>query len=312
MVGAQLIGGNWETTRLQLFLCSPDFTALDQLEGPGANRICGEYEKALDSLIRNWTDRHGDLPIVLSGMVGSSIGWVRTPYLPCPIQPEQIAAACIELRGGRIHIIPGLSCRNRLGAPDFLRGEETQLAGALHLEPVLRHGRHLVCLPGSHTKWAIIEAGQIQDFLTAPTGELFGSLCSQTSTLIPADNNPRSEIIPEVFARGVARLRESAATPLLHKLFECRSLRLSEELAPEAAASYLSGMLIGCDVQGALQLLAPATPSPTVHLIGSSQLARLYSMAMAALDVEVRVIDGIAATVAGLAHIDQLIRQTRP
>jgi len=311
MASAQLIGGDWGTTRLRLFLCSPEFMALEHLDGPGANRICGEYEKALDSLIRGWTDRHGDLPIVLSGMVGSSSGWVRTPYVPCPAQPEQIAAACIELRGGRIHIVPGLSCRNRLGAPDFMRGEETQLTGALHLEPALHHGQHLACLPGAHTKWALIEDGRIQDFLTAPTGELFASLCSQTTTLIPADSNTRSEIIPEVFSRGLARIRQSPATPLLHKLFECRSLRLSEELAPEAAASYLSGMLIGCDVQGALQLLAPSTQNPTIHLIGSSQLARLYSMAMAALDVEVRVIDSVAATVAGLTRIDQLSRAQR-
>jgi hypothetical protein len=119
MVGAKFIGGDWGTTHLRLFLCGHELKALDQLDGPGANRVCGAFEKALDSLIRPWTDRHGDLPIVLSGMVGSSIGWVRTPYLPCPVEPEQIAGACIALRGGRIHIVPGLSCRNALAAPDI-------------------------------------------------------------------------------------------------------------------------------------------------------------------------------------------------
>jgi 2-dehydro-3-deoxygalactonokinase len=308
MVGAKFIGGDWGTTHLRLFLCGYELNALDQLTGPGANRVCGAFEKALDSLIRPWTDRHGDLPIVLSGMVGSSIGWVRTPYLPCPVEPEQIARACIALRGGRIHIVPGLSCRNALAAPDFMRGEETQLLGALHLEPMLRRGRHLVCLPGTHAKWAILEDGRLQEFLTAPTGEVFASLRSQT-TLVPTDAKTKSEVVPEAFSRGLARIRQSPQIQLLHKLFECRSLWLSEELAAQEAASYLSGLLIGSDVSGALQLLVPSATNPIVHVVGSSQLTRLYSMALATLDAEVRAIEGSAASVAGLARIDELIGQ---
>lgn len=306
MVTAKFIGGDWGTSHLRLFLCDRQFALLDQVDGPGANRVCGAFEKALDSLIRAWTDRHGELPIVLSGMVGSSIGWVQTPYLPCPVRPDQIAGACIKLRNGRIHIVPGLSCRNRLGAPDFMRGEETQVLGALDLDPRLRHGRHLLCLPGTHTKWVVLQDGNVQEFLTAPTGEIFASLCSQT-TLVPGDVNVRSEITEHAFARGLARIRQSPETQLLHKVFECRSLRLSGELASEDAASYLSGMLIASDVIGALKLLAPSTERPDVHVIGSSQLIKLYTMALAALESAVRVLDGSAASVAGLARIHRLL-----
>jgi 2-dehydro-3-deoxygalactonokinase len=308
MVIAKLIGGDWGTTHLRLFLCGPELKALEQLEGPGVNRVCGAFEKALDSLIRAWTDRHGELPIVLSGMVGSSIGWVETPYLPCPVKPEQVAGACTELRGGRIHIVPGLSCRNPLDAPDFMRGEETHLLGALQLEPMLREGSHLVCLPGSQTKWAILQDGSVHQFLTAPTGEVYASLLSQT-TLVPDGVTIKSEIAPDGFSRGVSRVRQSPETQLLHRIFESRSLRLSGELAPEQAASYLSGILIGSDVNGALRLLTRSDANPVVHIIGSSQLCRLYSVALAALDAEVRVLDGAAAALAGLAHIDQHLRR---
>ncbi len=309
MVIAKFIGGDWGTTHLRLFLCGQELTALEQLEGPGVNRVCGAYERALDSLIRPWTSRHGELPIVLSGMVGSSVGWVQTPYLPCPVKPEQVAGACIELRGGRIHIVPGLSCRNILDAPDFMRGEETQLLGALQLEPMLREGRHLVCLPGTHTKWAILQDGCVQEFLTAPTGEVYASLLTKT-TLVPADVTIKSPIATDGFARGVSRIRQSREAQLLHRIFESRSLRLSGELAPEQAASYLSGLLIGSDVSGALRLLTPSIANPLVHIIGSSQLCQLYSIALAALDAEVRSLDGAAAAAAGLAHIDQHLRQS--
>ncbi len=304
MVSANFIGGDWGTTHLRLFLCGSELTPLEQLEGPGVNRVCGAFERALSSLIRAWRDRHGDLPIILCGMVGSSAGWVQTPYLPCPVKPEQIAAACIELRNGRIRIVPGLSCRNRLNGPDYMRGEETQLLGALQLEPMLREGRHLVCLPGTHTKWAILQDSSVHDFLTSPTGEVYASLLSQTA-LVPPNVNVKSEIVSEGFARGVARIQELPETQLLHNIFESRSLRLSGELASEQAASYLSGLLVGSDVSGAMRLLLPSVEKPVVHVIGSSQLCRLYSTALAAMHAEVRQLDGAAAAVAGLVKIEQ-------
>jgi 2-keto-3-deoxy-galactonokinase len=92
-------------------------------------------------------------------MVGSSIGWVEAPYLACPARPKDIAAACARVREGRIRIVPGLSCRNRFDAPDVMRGEETQILGALDLQPDLRQGRRLLCLPGTHTKWVLLEEG---------------------------------------------------------------------------------------------------------------------------------------------------------
>lgn len=303
MADAKFIGGDWGTSQLRLFLCDHQSRALDQVDGPGANRVCGAFEKALDTLKRAWTDRYGDLPIVLSGMVGSSMGWVQTPYLPCPVQPEQIAHGCIGLRSGRIQIVPGLSCRNPLGSPDFMRGEETQVLGALELQPTLQQGRHLLCLPGTHTKWVILEDGQVQTFLTVPTGEIFASLCSQT-TLVP--NSTKSETDANAFERGVTRIRQHPQADFLHKVFECRSLRLSGELAAGEAVSFLSGMLIASDVSGAVQLLGSSTASPTVHVIGSTQLNQLYSTALRAQECEPRAVDGLAASVAGLARIDQL------
>ena len=69
-----------------------------------------------------------------------------------------------------------MSCRNRFNAPDLLRGEETQILGALNLEDRLRQGRWVLCLPGTHTKWVVVEDGRVREFFTAPTGELFALL----------------------------------------------------------------------------------------------------------------------------------------
>src|SRR5262249_32201179 len=122
---------------------------------------------------------------------------------------------------------------------------------------------------------------------------------------VPTDVSTRGNVESDGFNRGLERIRQSPNTPLLHRIFESRSLRLSGELAPAQAASYLSGLLIGSDVSGALQLLVPGIEHPFVHVIGSSQLCRLYCIALATLDTEVRSLDGSAAAAAGLAQIDR-------
>ena len=171
-MGAEnFIGGDWGTSHLRLFLCDGQGALLDSRTGPGAAEASGHFSDVFASLAAHWEGSLGTLPAVLCGMVGSSIGWVQAPYVVCPAIPEEIADACVLLRGGNVHIIPGLSCRNRFDAPDFLRGEETQILGALHLAPILRHGRWLICLPGTHTKWALLEDGVVLvDFKRFRTG----------------------------------------------------------------------------------------------------------------------------------------------
>ena len=54
-----------------------------------------------------------------------------------------------------------------------MRGEETQIAGFLSEFPGFDG---VVCLPGTHTKWVHLSAGEIVSFRTFMTGELFGLL----------------------------------------------------------------------------------------------------------------------------------------
>ena len=112
----------------------------------------------LEAQIGDWMQRFPGLPIVMSGMVGSRQGWIEAPYVACPAGAAEIAAAMttISARIGRVVIVPGLSARDRRGAPDVMRGEETQILGALP-----RSGRAdgLFVLPGTHSKWARVGGG---------------------------------------------------------------------------------------------------------------------------------------------------------
>ena len=308
MSHASFVAGDWGTSHLRLFLCDTEGAPLDGRSGPGAADIGGGFAETFDSLTAGWEESHGALPAVLCGMVGSSIGWIQAPYVACPATPEQIVDACAALRGGRIHIVPGLSCRNRLDAPDFLRGEETQILGALHLVPALRRGCWLLCQPGTHTKWVVLQDGRVSEFFTAPTGEMFAVLRDH-SVLVRKPEGAKTPIYENAFHEGLARFNEFPEVQLLHRLFECRSRQLSGELAAQSADGYLSGLLIGSDVLGALRLLPGSVTPGSVCLIGSAQLTRLYAAALASHGHGASQIDGAEASRAGLAHVHQRLSQ---
>jgi 2-dehydro-3-deoxygalactonokinase len=301
---ATFIAGDWGTSRLRLYLCDSTNNVLDTRLARGAAAARGEHERVLDGEIAAWETAAGPLPVVLCGMVGSSIGWVLAPYLPAPADPQELAAAGIALRDGRVRIVPGVSCRNRLGAPDVMRGEETQILGALRLDPGLRRGVRLFCLPGTHTKWVVVRDGAIVEFLTAPTGELFDLL--ERHSVLVRDGSDKSEFEPAAFAAALDRVRELPQVGLLHRVFEVRSRRLLGGMPPGHAASYMSGLLIGSDVAGAAGLFAPEAAAGKVCLIGAPELVRAYSSALRGCGLEHDAIDGAAASLAGLGEIFRL------
>jgi 2-dehydro-3-deoxygalactonokinase len=300
MAGSTYVAGDWGTSHLRLFLCDEAGKVLDAVSGPGA--AAGDFANVFDSLVARWPEQRRSAPAVLSGMVGSSIGWTQAPYLPCPARPEEIATACATLRDGRIRIVPGLSCRNRFDAPDVMRGEETQILGTLELQPTLRQGRRLLCLPGTHTKWVLLEDGAVSDFLTAPTGELFTLLRDRSVLVRERDVAAESAAAP-AFIRGLAEIERFSLAQVLHRLFECRSRSLLGDLEPREAASFLSGLLIASDIAGALDVFARSIPSRAVHLVGAPQLLGLYAAGLARQHCQTTSSDGVFAAVAGLANV---------
>jgi 2-dehydro-3-deoxygalactonokinase len=301
MAEASFVAGDWGTSRLRLLLCDAQGAVLDSCTGPGAADVGGRFAETFESLTAQWEKSRGTLPAVLCGMVGSSFGWAQAPYVACPAMPGQIADACVTLLGGRIHIVPGLSCRNRFGAPEFLRGEETQILGASHLLGTLRQGSWVLCHPGTHTKWVVLRDGVVREFFTAPTGELFAILRDH-SVLVRKPGGAAPGFDANAFADGLARCNEFPQAQLLHRLFECRSRQLSGELEAQSADAFLSGLLIAGDVHGAQCLLSDCIDAPVV-LIGAAQLTQLYAIALGRHGRDAVQVDGSQAALAGLTHV---------
>lgn len=300
MISSLFIAGDWGTTRLRLALCDAEIIR-DSKTGPGISALTVSPETAFLTLTADWRRDHGALPVYLCGMVGSRNGWREAPYAPCPADPRTLRAAALlfEAEGHPVSIVPGLTCTNPLGAPDVMRGEETQILGAILSHPTLSQGRHLLALPGTHTKWVALEDGSVQRFMTTPTGEFFALLrAHSTLTKAAPDTQPAT---PAGFAAGVARSRElQGRAGLLQTLFETRTRQLIDGMAAEDAVGFLSGLLIGGDVDGALACFGkPAL----VHLIGEPALAGLYAEALAGAGVASEMLDGTDCSFAGLRAV---------
>jgi len=293
MSKAAFIGGDWGTSNLRLYLCDEAGQVLERGEGGGASvpDCAGRFAEAVSA----WDRYYGVLPAILSGMVGSTIGWKEVPYLECPANPSAIAAAadCFRVDGRPVAILPGLRCTSITGAPDVMRGEETQILGALRLHPELAKGRHVLCMPGTHVKWVELKDGAVVRFQTALSGELFELL--RRNSVLARDGGEVA--LNDAFLRGLNFAQANRDADLLYLVFSTRARVVTGEMPKAEAASYLSGLIVGKDVTTAGGLFDLGDKVP---LICSPALGALYARALADNDVDSMIIDGDSASLSGL------------
>ncbi len=288
MTGA-LIGVDWGGSRQRAFLYGAAGAVIDTREDSRAllSIHADGFEAVLAGLVRDWADP-GEAAFLLCGMVGSRQGWAETPYVPCPADAEAIAERMLKLetRLGPIRIAPGLALETPERV-DVMRGEETQILGAT---PEGWTGWAVT--PGTHSKWARLDAGRIVSFRTWMTGELFALLT--THSLLSALMAPGPED-PDAFALGALRALENPVA-IGSLIFGARAEPLLGRMGPRAIAPYLSGLLIGAEVGAAsAQAFGP------ILLIGTPELTGLYARALSLADREVDgIVDGNAAAAAGL------------
>jgi len=304
-----LIGLDWGTTSLRGYLIAADGTPIDAVARPWGIRQLppGGFAAAHAAITAAWrdADRAGPaLPVVAAGMVGSRQGWREVPYVECPADAGAIARGLLafDSEAGCIHLVPGVIQRGPL--PNVLRGEETQIAGALAREPGLA-ADSLIVLPGTHSKWVRVRDGRIEGFDTYMTGELFAILRDHSLLGNPARESAAercdADASTAAFARGLAVARESGAEGIAGRLFTARSLFLTGELAPAAVLDYLSGLLVGEEIRSSLAGRR-GEPLPPVVLVGDESLCERYRWAVAAFGLaDVRVFGDSAA--AGLWEV---------
>jgi 2-dehydro-3-deoxygalactonokinase len=294
-----LIAVEWGTAQLRARLLGRDGDTLDtyveavRLADLGRDRII----EHVDRLRARWLHPRG--PLLVSGMIGSAMGWEEIARVDCPAGPEAIADGAVAGRIGNHAVIflPGLACEQRFGDPDVLRGEEVAASGALE-QSGGRAGLFL-SVPGMHGKWLAHDGKQITQFHTSMTVELYRVL-AERSVLAPLMAAEPSE--GAAFREGVVRGAEGGGLGRL--LFAARSNVQAGRMPADDAASFLWGIVIGSDVRENM----PLAPRAACLVAGAPAVASLFAAAIRQLGGAAEVRDGDELTAAGFLRLAALLR----
>jgi 2-dehydro-3-deoxygalactonokinase len=291
---AALVAVDWGTTNRRGYLLDGNGAILDTREDDLGlvNVRDGRFQEAFDLLAAPWMETHGAMPALLSGMVGAAKGWRQAPYCPLPAGLDELAGSLKRAPSeDQIWIVPGVETRDRIGVADVIRGEEIQAIAAGGQED-----SSLIVAPGTHSKWVRIREGRIVGFMTFMTGDLYAAILNHTviSQLRVEDGVGDQK----AFALGVdvGYLHNGDLT---HVLFGARTRVLFGELAPEAVSGYLSGLLIGAEIAGALSALG--ADASCVKLMGSEHLCETYRSALERRGVKASIVNPCAT---GRVYVD--------
>lgn len=285
------IAVDWGTSNQRAWLMDARHGVIERREAArGMNTLDrGDYEAALLDLVGDALPAAGRVPVVICGMAGARQGWAEAPYRAVPCAPPALAqAVAAPVTDPRldVRILPGI----RQDSPaDVMRGEETQIAGIFRERPEFDG---VICLPGTHTKWVQVSAGEVVSFRSFMTGELFALLAGQSVLRhTVAAEGWDDGAFAEAVAEGMAHPARLAA-----QLFSLRAEALLAGLAPGVSRARLSGLLIGMELAGA----RPYWLGQNLLLVGSGGATGAYAAALAAQGAEAEIVPVENVTLAGL------------
>ena len=295
MAGAvEWIAVDWGTSNLRAWGIDADgATAFSRSSPEGMGKLTREqYPGVLGRLVG---DLAGDATdVLICGMAGARQGWLETPYLDAPAKLDQLAAGAVspEMPGAlRPRILPGV-CLREAGAEDVMRGEETQLLGLAALGGGFSG---LVVMPGTHSKWALLEGHRLVRFSSAMTGEIYEVLRTHSvlrhSLQGELDGADHDAGFDAGLAQGLDRPERLTAT-----LFKVRAGSLLSNRSAPWCAGFLSGLLIGAEIGGQRDWIGEAE----IPLVGSTGICALYQRAFGLVGARSRIVDATDATLAGL------------
>ncbi len=293
------IAADWGTSNLRLWAIGKDGTVVgERTSEKGMGQLApAQFEDALTELAADWLDHTST--VVACGMVGSRQGWVEAPYqtAPCAVCPKTMVKAPVTRADLNVHVIPGIKQTNP--AADVMRGEETQIAGFLAMNP---EWDGVLCLPGTHTKWVHVSANEVVSFQTFMTGEMFALLAGQSvlSHSI-ADSGWNDSAFDTALSTTLSRPEGLAG-----RLFALRAAQLVNGTDAITLRSELSGLLVGAELAAA----KPYWLGQNVAIIGDDAVSAPYVAGLAAQGVAPERADATAMTLSGITAAFRLLETT--
>jgi len=290
----QRIVVDWGTTNIRAYLVNGSGDIAERRSAPrGVHNCQGNYSEVLKEICSDWRSHWPDAPLYLCGMIGSRTGWCEAPYIASPASPKALYRGLVPVPGEiNVFVVPGMRCVTPSGAPDVMRGEESQVLGALQ-ETTQRNT--LIILPGTHSKWVQVKDGSIEHFATFFTGEMFALLHHHSSigAVLKLEQHDTDS-----FMKGVSE--SVGPSGLLNQIFSARTRTLCEDIRGQSMSAYLSGILIGSEFVHGQQLFST---NGEILLVGDNRLVELYQRAAEYFGLNLHAIDPATSVVRGVTQI---------
>lgn len=291
---AEWLAADWGTSRLRVWgIDSAGKVVGQNSTADGATNLTQEmFAPSLLHAAADFLDCKRQTPALVCGMAGARNRWQETPYLSAPCSPSDAASRSVKAPAGkelRARILPGVSQQSPC---DVMRGEETQIAGLLSVRPDFCG---VVCLPGTHTKWARIADGKIVQFTTLMSGEMY-HLFAKISILRRAVESDEWDEYEFLTAAAATFVRPESTAAML---FSIRAESVLRGLSKAAARARLCGYWMGLE----LAATKPYWESGAAAIVGEDILQRQYQTALAAQNVRTEVFAAADMSLAGLLRM---------
>ena len=253
---------------------------------------------ALQRLARTW-GAPDNVPILLCG--GSSDGqngilnsdWISVPTTPFAARPVQLKT---DQTHGDIYLVRGLA---QQAPPSLVWGPETKVAGLLAMQPDFDG---VVCLPGQHTCWARVSAGEIVSFECYSSVMLCDAIASHT---VLVHSLGAGELDSTSLETGlVAALNRNHSA--LSGAFALRAESLLKGLKPSHAQARLLGHIVGSEVLSARAYWLDRN----VTIIGEQNLSAIYQSALGLAGNTCQIADREDTVLRGLIAARNSLQET--
>ena len=249
------------------------------VNSPEKDRAAG-YSDFLEQVLAQWPPGSNRIPLVISGMASSSIGWHELPYAATPLNLNGTNLRFDTISWSKppwitdTYLISGVATKD-----EIMRGEETEAIGLLNA--AARGERCLLLLPGTHSKHLLVKDDQIKTFWTYMTGELFDVLARNSILKTTTDLTALDKRSPENFAAYDSGVAQAAKAGLEGSLFQTRTRAILKRCPAGENAWFLSGLLIGAEISDSAKRFQ-GTP---ILLGGAPHLRKLYARALSKLQI---------------------------
>jgi 2-dehydro-3-deoxygalactonokinase len=219
--------------------------------------------------------------MLCSGMITSEVGLQEIPHLTAPVSLEDLAANAREMSLPEIGpmpvvFIPGIKNRvkrtdpDALSRMDFMRGEETQVIGAIELYRLTLPATFMFL--SSHTKLVDVDHdGRIQGSFTTMSGQIFNSFRYQSllASSLPAEDPEHLQL--DALLNGV---KLGLKFGLQRSGLLIRFMDVLADTTPQERFAFLEGIVVASDLRAIENSFMDL--QERVYLLGNRLRAEAY------------------------------------